>query len=131
MRHSLHPSVLGSAADAAEVRAKLQAIAAGEHPLAGRIEIRSTEAAIAIPLTTVSIDNSFDALIDIRFKGQPAGVTTPLKVDSGNSTLVVPSWDDIKSLPGYTVLGDGQEPFGCPAKIVKGPIEIPTTGGGT
>jgi hypothetical protein len=128
--HSLHSSVLQSTAHAGEIRARLQAIADNERTVVARAATTGAEPTIEIPLTTVSVQCSFDSFIHIRFQGQPAGSVTQLIVDSGNSTLIVPSWDDIKDLPGYTVLGDGQEPFGFPAKIVKGPIEIPTTGGG-
>jgi hypothetical protein len=47
--------------------------------------------------------------------------------------LIVPHWEDIAALPNnstnYTVLGEGTEPWGCPAKIVKGPIHLQTRGG--
>src|SRR6266478_982087 len=48
---------------------------------------------IDIPITTVSLDRNFDAFINVSFAGAPAGsATTPLIVDSGNSTLIVPQW---------------------------------------
>jgi len=129
--HSLHASVLDSPKDAAGIRAQLQSIAHKRRTLVGPSAPRATEATIAIPLTVVSKDCNFDACINIRFQGQPTGALTWLIVDSGNSTLIVPSWDDIKGLPAYTTLGDAPdgEPFGCPAKVVQGPIEIPTTDG--
>jgi hypothetical protein len=88
---------------------------------------------LEIPLTTVSLDSNFDAYINIGFRGETSGPTTSLLLDSGNSTLIVPSWEDIAALPNsgtdYTVLGTCREPWGSPAKIVRGPIEIPTTTG--
>jgi len=88
-----------------------------------------------IPLTTVSLDSFFDAYIDVWFKGAPAASPVRLMVDSGNSMLVVPHWEDIEALPNgstdYQVLGTGREPWGCPAKIVRGPIDLATTSGGT
>jgi hypothetical protein len=54
---------------------------------------------IVIPLTTVSLYSNFDAYIEVGFKGQAAGTTRSLLVDSGNSTLIVPRWEDIAALP--------------------------------
>jgi hypothetical protein len=88
---------------------------------------------IVIPLTTVSLYSNFDAYIDVGFKGQAAGTTTSLLVDSGNSTLIVPRWEDIAALPNakadYQVLGTANEPWGCPSNIVRGPINLPTASG--
>ena len=40
--------------------------------------------------------------------------------------LIVPSWADLSAIPNfqdnYQVLGDSTQPWGCPAKVVKGPI---------
>ncbi len=85
---------------------------------------------ITIDLTTVSMAGTFDAYIFIQFDGDPSGNLTTLLVDSGNSVLIVPHWEQIQNLPGYTVLGTGTEPWGCPANIVQGPILLPTSGGG-
>jgi hypothetical protein len=79
-------------------------------------------------LTTVSLNSTFDAYINASFPGAPAGFSVQLLVDSGNSTLIVPRWEDIQAIPGYQnnyqVLGQGKEPWGCPANIVKGPFEL-------
>ncbi len=72
---------------------------------------------------------NFDAYIVRSVKGQSSGQLTELIVDSGNSNLIVPCWEIIKDLPGYTVLGEAKEPWGSPANVVRGPIEIPTEGG--
>ncbi len=81
-----------------------------------------------IPLSTVSLNSNFDAYINVSLAGAPAGFSVSLLVDSGNSTLVLPRWEDIRSIPGYqgnyTVLGQANEPWGCPANIVRGPIEL-------
>jgi hypothetical protein len=86
-----------------------------------------------IPLTTVSLNSNFDAYIDIAFKGAPSGSTVTLLVDSGNSVLIVPRWEDLQALPNgsqnYQVLGQSSEPWGCPANVVRGPISFTTANG--
>lgn len=90
--------------------------------------------AVTIPLTTVSLNRNFDAYLDVSFASGAPGATVQTVVDSGNSMLIVPDWEDIASLSNwntnYTILGSGQEPWGCPAKIVRGPIHVATSGGG-
>lgn len=85
---------------------------------------------VLIPLTTVSRLKAFDAYIDVSLKGAPPGSAEQLLVDSGNSTLIYPRWETIAALPGaqanYKVLGQAQEPWGCPCNIVQGPIELTT-----
>jgi hypothetical protein len=80
------------------------------------------------PLTTVSLNSNFDAYLDISFKGATAGSTVQLLLDSGNSVLIVPRWEDIAALPNagqdYQVLGQATEPWGCPANVVQGPIQL-------
>jgi len=86
-----------------------------------------------LPLTTVSLNSNFDAYIDIFSKDAPATSAVQLLLDSGNSVLVVPRWEDIEALPNsnldYQVLGDSPEPWGCPANVVRGPINCATTSG--
>jgi len=88
-----------------------------------------------LPLTTVSLNSNFDAYINILFKGAPATSAVQLLLDSGNSVLVVPRWEDIEALPDsnsdYQVLGQGPEPWGCPANVVRGPIHLASTSGET
>jgi hypothetical protein len=83
-----------------------------------------------VPLTTVSMAGSFDSYIDIQFEGAPASNVETLVVDSGNTTLIVPHWETIASLPNYatnyTILGTATEPWGCPANVVRGPINLTT-----
>jgi hypothetical protein len=87
----------------------------------------NTDNAFSIPLTTVSMSGTFDAYISIQFDQ----ISVTLIVDSGNTTLIIPHWEDIENLPGYTVLGTATEPWGCPANVVQGPIVIPTSTGAT
>ena len=92
-----------------------------------------TSTAVEIPLTTVSLNSNFDAYIDVAFKDAPSASAVQLLVDSGNSMLVVPRWEDIAALPNwsldYEVLGTSYEPWGCAANVVRGPIDLATTSG--
>jgi hypothetical protein len=127
---SLHPTVVRSP----EIEA--EAIAKFEHFPRVETSFRRTVSeqvplpdSVSIPLTTISASANFDAFINIAYRGQATGIATMLTVDSGNSMLVVPRWEDLEGLAGYTVLGRGKEPWGSPANIVRGPIEIPTSDG--
>jgi hypothetical protein len=86
-----------------------------------------------IPLTTVSRDTLFDSFAFINLRGL-ASKPMKLLVDTGNSVLILPSWQAIAELPNwnalYTVLvDDTNEPWNAPAKLVKGPIEIAAADG--
>lgn len=96
-----------------------------------KMDARAAEGTVNIPLTTVSESGNFDAYIHIRFRGQAQGAATTLLVDSGNSMLIVPYYEEIEGLEGYTVLGQANEPWGSPANVVQGPIELATTSGDT
>jgi hypothetical protein len=128
--HSLHPPVIASP-DQKIAIAKEFASIVGSRRLTGLAAPSS--ASLELPLSTVSLKSNFDAYIDVQFKGAPAGSTVQLLVDSGNSMLIVPCWEDIAALPNsssdYQILGTGQEPWGCRANIVRGPIDIATTSG--
>jgi len=113
-RHSLHKAV----ELAPEHRAVIRSAAAQLSAFALAPEAAGATATNEIPLTTVSADSSFDAYINVCFPGAPAGSSLPLLVDSGNTTLIVPRWEDIQSIPGYQVLGQATEPWGCPANVV-------------
>ncbi len=140
LRHSLHPPLgrsppeerllrdalarLGPAA-----RARASARWRDVAPAAALVAAADT---VSIPLTTVSLRSAFDSTIIVRLRGS-AQPDIDLLVDSGNSMLILPSWQDIAAAPAaadYAVLGDSVEPWGCPAKVVRGPIEIPTVDGG-
>src|SRR5882672_1437015 len=90
---------------------------------------------LEVPLTTVSLNSNFDAYIDVSFKNAPADSAIQLLLDSGNSVLVVPRWEEIETLANrnrdYQVLGKRSEPWGCPANVVRGPIVLATTSGET
>jgi hypothetical protein len=129
--HSLHPPITLSDAHKNEVRLKVQSFVDDlRKRMLGAVPLAAAVQQVTIPLTTVSLAENFDAYINVQFRGKASGSLTPLIVDSGNSNLIVPSWEAIEGLPGYTVLGEAQEPWGSPAKVVRGPIEIPTTNGG-
>jgi hypothetical protein len=82
-------------------------------------------------MTTVSLSGNFDAYINVSFRGANEEPSDALLVDSGNDCLVLPSFTPIGQLPGfadnYKVLKvDTQEPFGCPACLLRGPIRLLT-----
>ena len=134
--HTLHPGVLVTAEHQRSAEQELERIAADRR--ARRAAAPPAPAplpdSVAIPLTTASLNSNFDAYIEIGFKGAPAASSVQLLVDSGNTVLIVPNWEDIAALPNfstdYQVLGRGSEPWGCPANIVRGPIELFTEAGG-
>ena len=127
--HSLHGSIVTHDHHKEAVRSQVQAIAAQQQARRELAPAAAPPDSVSIPLTTVSLNSNFDAWINITF---PGGSDTPtqLLVDSGNSMLIVPRYEDIEGLPGYTVLGSANEPWGSPANVVKGPIAIPTSDGG-
>jgi hypothetical protein len=124
----LHPRVIQSTEHRAIVSKKLQEIGEQRRKAAVRRASPGLRTSIEIPLTTVSLGSNFSASINIAFQGQ--GTLTPLEVDSGSSTLIVPHWEVIKD--SYTdVLGyEIVEPFGCPARLMRGPIILPDALGG-
>jgi hypothetical protein len=128
--HSLHPPVALSDAQKLQVRQRVETFSDGLRRQMLAPAPRAAGPQVTIPLTTVSLAENFDAYVNIQFRGQSPSTLTPLIVDSGNSNLIVPSWKAIDGLPGYTVLGEAQEPWGSPAKVVRGPIDIPTSDGG-
>lgn len=132
MRPTLHSFSLLLPEHLATVETQLMEISGSRRAQAP--EAPPSPTSIEIPLTAVSIRSSFDAFIDINFKGSDAPVH--MIVDSGNSTLIVPRFEDIQALPNfatdYRILvsdPDLREPWGCPVNVVSGPIEIPTTSG--
>ena len=94
--------------------------------------------AVDLLMTTVTAPTAtdpvgFDSYMHLGFAGWSGDQFMPILVDSGNSMLVVPRWEDIAAIPNwqnlYTVLGSGIEPWGCPAHAVRGPIQIATADG--
>jgi hypothetical protein len=132
--HLLHSPVIRRLDHKTFVSQKVAAILDNQRQLVAQAlgQLAAAES-VQIPLTTVSLDSNFDAYINIGFRGGRGRALTPLVVDSGNSNLIVPSWEDIAALPNsgknYTILGAGKEPWGSPANIVRGPVEIPTASG--
>ncbi len=88
---------------------------------------------VAVALSTVSIESNFDAYVGVRPQGAAPNVSDSLVVDSGNSTLIMPYWEKFEAMPqyknAYEELGDAHEPWGCPAKVLRGPIELTTDSG--
>lgn len=78
-----------------------------------------------VPLTNISESGNFDSYISV----QTGGTSRTLLLDSGNPMLVMPYYEDLANNSAYTVLGEAHEPWGSPAKVVKGPVSIPTTAG--
>jgi hypothetical protein len=79
------------------------------------------------------LNSSFDAYLYISFVGAAPDTQVSLLLDSGNTVLVVPRWEDIAAIPNwqanYTILGQASEPWGCPANVVRGPIQLATETG--
>lgn len=90
-------------------------------------------ASVDITLSTVSLDSSFDAYLYVSFVGTAPDTQVSLLLDSGNTVLVVPRWEDMVAIPNwqanYTILGQAPEPWGCPANVVRGPIQVATETG--
>lgn len=127
-RPSLHPPVIQAPEHLALARAQMASIP--RPPAAAAAAAADT---LTVPLTTVSLNSNFDAYVDVWFPGGDPSKIAQLVVDSGNSVLIMPRWEDITAVPNhassYTVLAAGHEPWGCPANIVRGPVCIPTTTG--
>jgi hypothetical protein len=121
---SLHPPVVTELEHRTAVAEALKAMFAAPTPLRALARREPAPAGtIPIPIKTVSVRNNFDAYIPVTFKG--AAAPTDLLVDSGNSMLVMPRWESIAASPNaadYASLGEAREPWGCPAKVVRGPI---------
>lgn len=132
---ALHAPVLTLPEHKTLLANKLASIAMARQPPApAPPSVAASAASIDIPLTTVSLQNNFDASINITLPGARPGFVVPLLVDSGNSSLILPRFSDLQALPNfnktYSVLAHNvREPWQCPANIVRGPIQIPTQKG--
>ncbi len=131
-RRALHPLVMETPVHHAILADAMAPRVATKGGAIAPRTVRGTS--IKIPLSTVSRVGNFDALISLRFGIPGNSVDVELIVDSGNDTLILPSFDVIKALPNfaadYTILSECiQEPYRCPAKLLRGPIVIPTPAG--
>ena len=138
MRHSnyqIHAPTLKSERSRLLIRDELKRLAAAVPASASarRLKQGSLPPTLSIGMTGVREDGSFDAYIHVSLQGAAAGSACPLLLDSGNSVLVYPRFEDIQALPNfatdYKVLGAGSEPWGCPANVVQGPVVLTTTDG--
>src|ERR1700730_1175553 len=128
-RPSLHPPVVSDSDHLAAVESEFSSLHARQM-LTGRLAA-STLDSVQIHLTSVSANGNFDSKIAIRFRNAASSVD--MLLDSGSSVLVVPYWESIAALQdwqsNYTILAEMTEPWGCPAYVVVGPIDIPTVSG--
>jgi hypothetical protein len=131
-RAALHPPVLKTPRHRALVADAMAAtLEASSRASAGKI---ASGPSIQIPLSTVSRASNFDAEIGLRFGSGDGAVIGSLIVDTGSDALIVPSFDAISASPNfasdYKILLDNiKEPFDTPAKLLSGPIVIPTPDG--
>ena len=127
---SLHPPVISSAETAALAERQLLSLLPARATLDAELA-PDLSGFIEIPLTTVSESMNFDSFISVGFSSSVTpSALFPLTFDTGNPMLVVPYWEDIEALPdwqsNYQILCAGNEPWGCPANVVMGPIQILT-----
>jgi hypothetical protein len=134
-RHSLHHPVALTGAQKTQMNLALTArvrehalLAVAAAPAAALAALAVPPSSYSIPITTVSMNYNFDAYINVGFAGADPANAPQLIVDSGNSNLIVPRWEDITAIPNYQVsykiIGQATEPWGCPANVVKGPIQL-------
>lgn len=134
-RHSLHHPVALNGAQKTQMnsalaaRVRKYALQAGTAASTGQLAAPGAPpSSYTFPITTVSMNYNFDAYISVGFPGADLANAPQLIVDSGNSNLIVPRWEDIAAIPNYQasyqVLGQATEPWGCPANVVKGPLQL-------
>ncbi|MHC2423295.1 hypothetical protein ACVII1_006299 [Bradyrhizobium elkanii] len=128
---TLHPPVLIDRSELESVSSSL-ALLVEKRQAASEIAI-AADTDIQIPIDSVSKRGNFDAYVHVGFAGGQHP-KTKLLVDSGNSTLILPRFEDIARLPNfkksYKIEAENvKEPWGAPANIVSGPIVLPRAGG--
>ena len=135
-RAALHPTVVQDPADVQFVSRSLATMVDARRLAApaGTAAAPADDADIYVTIDSVSKDGNFDAYIHVGVVGGDQDI--PLMVDSGNSSLILPSLDVITEIPGYDKIYDVgtdtvTEPWGAPAKLVTGPIVLPCEGGGS
>jgi hypothetical protein len=125
---TLHPNLITTDEQRGLVRGKFEALTA-RRPTLGEKRL-AAGARIPIPLTTVSAAGSFDSYILVQFPNPGSDPTmAALLVDSGNTVMVVPHAGPLVDSGLYAFLGSTTEPWGCPAYLLKGPLQIPTADG--
>jgi hypothetical protein len=140
-RHSLHHPVALTNPQRIEMKRAMAGLV-GKRALLVKAEAAAVSAgppteptSYTFPITTASLNNNFDAYINVGFLGADPAKAQSLLVDSGNSNLIVPRWEDIAAIPNYEanyqVLGQATEPWDCPANVVKGPIQLFDSSGNT
>jgi hypothetical protein len=130
---SLHPRVLTSQVHKDLFRATSSRIAENRfRTQAIQGKVKPGAPSLRLPMTTVSLSGNFDASINVSLRGSNGIPTDALCVDSGNNCLVLPDYTAIQQLPGFNdnykplMDHDTQEPFGCPARLLRGPIILAT-----
>ena len=126
---ALHPNVIATDEQRDLARSRIEALVSRRPEAGGKRVDDGTP--VAIRLTTVSTGGGFDSYIQLRCPLPRAlrVVQPDLLVDSGNATLIVPYGEQLTEANGYKLLGTTTEPRGAPAKVVQGPIQIPTIDG--
>lgn len=124
----LHPNVVTTDEQRALVGSRMEALLSRRPEAeAGRV---AAGARIPIPLTTVSAAGNFDSYIAVQFPNPGSSPTVVgLVVDSGNTVMVVPHATPLLNTGLYADLGATWEPWGCPAYVLRGPLQIPTADG--
>lgn len=128
---TLHPPLLIDRSEIEAVSSRL-ALLVEKRQAASEIAI-AADSDIRIPIDSVSKDGNFDAYVHVGLVGG-GHPKFKLLVDSGNSTLILPRFDEIERLPNFkkyyeVEVKDVREPWGAPANIVTGPIVLPRAGG--
>lgn len=126
----LHPKLITRDEQKDHVQQQMQARALRRRAAASR-RVADADENVTISLTTVSGQGSFDAWLDVEFPAPAGTVTASLLVDSGNTMMIIPNGEDLVGVAAYTILGTATEPWGCPANVVRGPVQIATRDGGT
>jgi hypothetical protein len=125
---TLHPNVITTDEQRDLARTGIEALLSRRQKPSGQ---RVADGApVYISLTTVSAIGNFDSLIQVQCPlpgGAPVGAT--LLVDSGNAMLIFPYGEQLTETNGYKLLGTATEPWGCPANVVQGAVQIPTMDG--
>ncbi|MFI5297442.1 MAG: hypothetical protein ACHREM_05035 [Polyangiales bacterium] len=137
-RASLHPEFVTTPAHRDLVRASMTAfrrrllrpMPPSRAPAPAAALAAPLGASFVVPLSTVSMNGNFDSYIHVQFPTTGDAIQDTLLVDSGNSMMIIPNGEALVGVPGYAVLGTATEPWGCPANVVKGPLEIATSDGG-